>query len=359
METVAEFWYLKSIALVIPVAGLIALAYVLYDSRQQKIEATMWLVLAVLSIALALPAAWTAANLQPQDKEVLQQYLEDRAAFVEQFGEDTARAIETIASNLGITEEIGLDYHELELYLYLSLAGLAVSVITIIGYLQAGRKSAGATQYLPPTQQQFPQGQGYASGTYAPVQNVGPSLGGGYVGTQPDVSGGMMGMSGLGMGGVPTAMPPSMAGGGGGHPPTEHLQRGGTPYGGYGSQYGPGGGSGPARTELLNAPSTAVNAFLVMKDGNRAGKLYHLSPESTTIGRDPGCDITLDDSTISRHHAKVRQIKTQGGPDQFIIHDLASSSGTKLNGADVTKEALKDGDEILLGRTTLVFKQVA
>jgi len=105
-----------------------------------------------------------------------------------------------------------------------------------------------------------------------------------------------------------------------------------------------------------------VLAFLVVKSGPRVGRVYNLNPEVTTMGRDPQNDIILDDEAVSRQHAKVRseKVKVEGeeAHEQFFIYDLATSNGTKVNGQEIMKHPLVDGDEIEIGRTILVFKKV-
>ena len=46
------------------------------------------------------------------------------------------------------------------------------------------------------------------------------------------------------------------------------------------------------------------------------------------------------------------------GQKQFFVYDLATSNGTIVNGKKIVKEALYDGDEVEVGRTVLVFKQI-
>ena len=70
----------------------------------------------------------------------------------------------------------------------------------------------------------------------------------------------------------------------------------------------------------------------------------------TIIGRDEGCDVTLDEQWVSRRHAEVVH---QGG--NWVVRDLGSSNGTVLNGQRVTDGALKNGDRIRIGEFTLLF----
>ncbi|MBN1995396.1 MAG: FHA domain-containing protein [Anaerolineae bacterium] len=109
---------------------------------------------------------------------------------------------------------------------------------------------------------------------------------------------------------------------------------------------------GPAKTELLHQMPEEM-AFLVIRSGPRAGKEYRLA-EVTTLGRDAQqCDIVLDDTSASGQHARVKLEK-----GRFVLHDLASTNGTKVNNSEIDRHILEDGDQINIGRTTLSFMQV-
>ncbi|MSP62180.1 MAG: GGDEF domain-containing protein [Myxococcales bacterium] len=69
------------------------------------------------------------------------------------------------------------------------------------------------------------------------------------------------------------------------------------------------------------------------------------------LGRDPECELPLDDLRISRRHCRV-------GSDGkgYYVEDLRSTNGTKVNGDDVEKKApLKPGDCIYLGSCVVKF----
>jgi signal transduction histidine kinase len=61
-------------------------------------------------------------------------------------------------------------------------------------------------------------------------------------------------------------------------------------------------------------------------------------------------DIRLQDTEVSRRHAELRQI--DGG---FSIHDLGSSNGTFVNGIAISTHVMQSGDQLLLGRTLLLY----
>jgi len=88
-------------------------------------------------------------------------------------------------------------------------------------------------------------------------------------------------------------------------------------------------------------------AYLVAGD-----KWYPLTFSGALIGRDPYCDIVLNDPMVSRQHARIDY--QQG---QWFITDLGSKNGTYVNGYPVEQQMLNPGDEILLGNTTLVFSR--
>jgi ABC-type multidrug transport system ATPase subunit len=76
---------------------------------------------------------------------------------------------------------------------------------------------------------------------------------------------------------------------------------------------------------------------------------YPLGPAALRIGRAPSNDVTLDDLSVSRHHAAVRGDPSTG----FRLLDLGSHNGTFLNGRRLGAEApLRDFDLIGIGRTT-------
>lgn len=76
-----------------------------------------------------------------------------------------------------------------------------------------------------------------------------------------------------------------------------------------------------------------------------------LAKEETTIGRDPGNDIQIDNPAVSRFHAKIYR---QGWP--FFVEDLKSTNGILVNGLGVSwKAGLKNNDRITVGKHILIF----
>ena len=81
------------------------------------------------------------------------------------------------------------------------------------------------------------------------------------------------------------------------------------------------------------------------------GKRTVLSGNRVTIGRSRDCDVTLDDANVSRQHAELRN---EGGG--WVVADLGSTNGVKVNGHRVNHQPLQPGDEITLGLERLIFE---
>lgn len=121
---------------------------------------------------------------------------------------------------------------------------------------------------------------------------------------------------------------------------------------------------GPVVVELVVDAKVRTGAFSLearMKEGPvgvGAGSLllptqerYVLDPHPVLIGRAPECDITLLDPNVSRRHAEIRAVD-----DGFVLVDLGSTNGTRVNGVPVSERGLRDGDELVFGNTRIVFQ---
>ena len=90
--------------------------------------------------------------------------------------------------------------------------------------------------------------------------------------------------------------------------------------------------------------------MLVVTRGPNSGSRYALDVELVTAGRHPDSVIFLDDITVSRRHAEVRQVT--GG---YQVTDVGSLNGTYLNRERVETAMLTDGDELQIGTFKLLF----
>jgi hypothetical protein len=90
-------------------------------------------------------------------------------------------------------------------------------------------------------------------------------------------------------------------------------------------------------------------ALVVRSGGGRAGEMFPLDGE-TTVGRSPDCGIFLDDVTVSRKHAILRE-----RDGNYFIEDQGSLNGTFVNRKRVESAQLDDGDELQVGKYRLTY----
>lgn len=91
-------------------------------------------------------------------------------------------------------------------------------------------------------------------------------------------------------------------------------------------------------------------ATLTIVRGPVAGEHFDLDREEVTIGRDPSCEVFLNDRTVSRHHAHLTLREGKA-----IIEDLGSLNGTWVDGAIVSSTSLHDGSSIQIGTFKMVI----
>ena len=71
------------------------------------------------------------------------------------------------------------------------------------------------------------------------------------------------------------------------------------------------------------------------------------------IGRDAASGLVLGDAKASRHHATIRR-----DGEGWIVCDAESRHGTFVNGERIALHVLRDGDQLQIGATRMVFEQV-
>jgi hypothetical protein len=107
----------------------------------------------------------------------------------------------------------------------------------------------------------------------------------------------------------------------------------------------------------------APGAKLIIQRGGKVGKEFPINGTEAMIGRwdadggiFPDVDLDQDDpeAKVSRRHAKIQFLN-----NQYWIEDLGSTNGTFVNRgprlSPGAKQPLKNGDEIIVGKTFLKF----
>jgi hypothetical protein len=89
-----------------------------------------------------------------------------------------------------------------------------------------------------------------------------------------------------------------------------------------------------------------VEAYLIVKSGEREGTRLRLEKAKTSIGAQDDNDLVLTDDHISRHHALL--VYEKGA---FVLNDLNSLYGTFVGGKRIEEESLPAGRSMNLGKS--------
>ena len=79
-----------------------------------------------------------------------------------------------------------------------------------------------------------------------------------------------------------------------------------------------------------------------------SGAPIELERDRTLLGRDPACNVVLDERSVSRRHVVVER----RGPSWHVV-DQGSANGTFLDGEQIAEAELRDGQELRLGNLRL------
>lgn len=106
--------------------------------------------------------------------------------------------------------------------------------------------------------------------------------------------------------------------------------------------------AGP-QTQLIQMSLTADAELVAVGKQSRS---WPLSKDVLVIGRMEGCDVVLQDPSVSRRHAEIRR---EG--DEWALIDLGSTNGTEVNGVRVNRHRLAHGDRIAFGETVVEYRR--
>ncbi|MEV7425403.1 MULTISPECIES: DUF3662 and FHA domain-containing protein [unclassified Streptomyces] len=137
----------------------------------------------------------------------------------------------------------------------------------------------------------------------------------------------------------PPSSPPPGAPGGYGYPPSAvpPLPSSAPSHAGAGRPAAPGPGA---------MPQGQVRRWIEIN-----GTRHQISRATLVLGRSTDADVRIDDPGVSRRHCEIRA----GTPS--TIQDLGSTNGIVVDGQHTTRATLRDGSRIVVGNTTIVFRQ--
>lgn len=126
-----------------------------------------------------------------------------------------------------------------------------------------------------------------------------------------------------------------------GAPPMPSAPPPGARPGGYGYPQ-------PATQRPAAAPmSGARTRYWIEINGTR----HQISRPTLVLGRSTDADVRIDDPGVSRRHCEIRT----GTPS--TIQDLGSTNGIVVDGQHTTRATLRDGSRIVVGSTTVIYRQ--
>ncbi len=108
-------------------------------------------------------------------------------------------------------------------------------------------------------------------------------------------------------------------------------------------------GAAPVLAPGLLPNGRPIPAIIIMS-GPRSGE-RHLLRHGFMIGKQPGCDLQIEDGVTSSQHAQI-------GMDPVgncVIYDRGSTNGTYINGHRITEQPLQHGAGIRIGSTDIRF----
>jgi hypothetical protein len=120
---------------------------------------------------------------------------------------------------------------------------------------------------------------------------------------------------------------------------------------------------GPVSVHLASSdrPTGAFQITARMREGKGGlgagslilptGERLSLGEAVVTIGRKPESTLQLADPNVSRNHAEIRP-----HGNGWVLVDLGSTNGSRVNGVRVSSHELNEGDEIAFGNTVIHFE---
>lgn len=101
-------------------------------------------------------------------------------------------------------------------------------------------------------------------------------------------------------------------------------------------------------------PEGPPAARLFVAEGPERGRTLALDGTPAVVGRSRSCTFSISDANASKEHLKI-----EWTPEGYVMTDLGSSFGTRVNGRAASRALLHPLDRIAVGDTVLVFESEA
>jgi pSer/pThr/pTyr-binding forkhead associated (FHA) protein len=94
-------------------------------------------------------------------------------------------------------------------------------------------------------------------------------------------------------------------------------------------------------------------ASIIVTSGQQKGEYLPLGRRTSVIGRAESLSLQILDDLVSRKHLRIC---FDEAVDKYYAEDMSSKHGVFVNRVRITERVfLSEGDEILIGNTTLLF----
>ncbi|PWI41187.1 DUF3662 and FHA domain-containing protein [Streptomyces sp. ICBB 8177] len=110
-------------------------------------------------------------------------------------------------------------------------------------------------------------------------------------------------------------------------------------------------GPPPGRGSVTRLPGTGDPSSTARRWIEINGNRHQISGSTLVLGRSTEADVRIDDPGVSRKHCEIRV----GSPS--MVQDLGSTNGIVVDGQHTQRATLRDGSRIVVGSTTIVYRQ--
>ena len=105
----------------------------------------------------------------------------------------------------------------------------------------------------------------------------------------------------------------------------------------------------PGQAGETAGPASPARLYVV--DGAERGRTVELGGQPMVVGRSRSSNLALADANASKEHLRI-----EWTPEGYVLTDLGSSFGTRVNGQAASRVLLRPLDRIAIGDTLLIFE---
>jgi pSer/pThr/pTyr-binding forkhead associated (FHA) protein len=91
-------------------------------------------------------------------------------------------------------------------------------------------------------------------------------------------------------------------------------------------------------------------AVLIGMSGDVKGKTFTLDSSDFTVGRSSDNTVSINNATVSSHHCRISLEN-----EHYVLRDLGSTNGTRVNTKDVTEHTLHAKDLVQVGSVEFLY----